>query len=104
METYRYKRCFNKALIFALSAIILIYRNRNAITYPIFMAITLGLLAWDCKSMGKSLIRYQRKNKHQTLLLHCPYAPFHIKMHYLIRRSSFRKRTWNPSAIHLPSS
>ena len=57
METFRYKRCFNKALIFALSAIILIYRNRNAITYPIFMAITLGLLAWDCKSMGKSLIR-----------------------------------------------
>ena len=57
METYRYKRCFNKALIFALSAVILIYRNRNAITYPIFMAITLGLLAWDCKSMGKSLIR-----------------------------------------------
>ncbi|MCR4793421.1 MAG: DUF4173 domain-containing protein [Lachnospiraceae bacterium] len=57
MEQFRYKRCFNKALIWALSAVILIYRNRDAITYPIFMAITLGILAWDCKSMGRSLIR-----------------------------------------------
>ncbi len=57
MEQFRYKRCFNKALIWALSAVILIYRNRDSITYPIFMAITLGILAWDCRSMGKSLIR-----------------------------------------------
>ena len=45
MEQFRYKRCFNKALIWALSAVILIYRNRDSITYPIFMAITLGILA-----------------------------------------------------------
>ena len=57
MEQFRYKRCFNKALIWAVSAVILLYRNRAAITYPVFMAITLGILAWDCKSMGKSLIR-----------------------------------------------
>ena len=57
MEQFRYKRCFNKALIWALSAVILLYRNRAAITYPVFMAITLGILAWDCRSMGRSLIR-----------------------------------------------
>lgn len=57
MEQFRYKRCFNKAIIWALSAVILLYRNRAAITYPVFMAITLGILAWDCRSMGRSLIR-----------------------------------------------
>ena len=57
MEIFRYKRSFKKALLWAALAILFIYRNRASVTYPLFMASTLGILAWDCKSMGKSLIR-----------------------------------------------
>ena len=57
MELFRFKRSFKKALIWAALAILFIYRNRASITYPLFMASTLAILAWDAKSMGKSLIR-----------------------------------------------
>ncbi len=57
MELFRYKRSFKKALLWAAVAILTIYRNRDSITYPIFMLATLGILAWDAKSMGKSLIK-----------------------------------------------
>ena len=57
MEIFRYKRSFKKALLWAALAILFIYRNRASVTYPLFMASTLAILAWDCKSMGKSLIR-----------------------------------------------
>jgi hypothetical protein len=57
MELFRFKRSFKKALLWAALAILLIYRNRASIAYPIFMASTLAILAWDAKSMGKSLIR-----------------------------------------------
>ena len=57
MELFRYKRSFKKALLWAAVAILTIYRNRDSITYPIFMLTTLGILAWDAKSMGKSLIK-----------------------------------------------
>jgi hypothetical protein len=53
----RCRRVLPKALIFAISAVLLLYRNRTSIMYPIFMGISLGLLAWDCKQAGKSLIR-----------------------------------------------
>ena len=57
MEIFRFKRSFKKALLWAALAILFIYRNRASVTYPIFMASTIAILAWDCKSMGKSLIR-----------------------------------------------
>jgi hypothetical protein len=57
MESFRFKRSFKKALLWAAMAVILIYRNRGSIAYPIFMAGTLAILASDCKAMGKSLIR-----------------------------------------------
>ena len=57
MEVFRYKRSFKKALLWAALAILFIYRNRASIAYPFFMASTLAILAWDAKSMGKSLIR-----------------------------------------------
>ena len=52
-----YERVFVKSLIFAVAAVVLLYRNRAAITFPIFTGVLLGLLAWDAKSMGKSLIK-----------------------------------------------
>ena len=57
MELFRYKRSFKKALLWAALAILFIYRNRASIAYPFFMASTLAILAWDAKSMGKSLIK-----------------------------------------------
>lgn len=57
MEVFRYKRSFKKALIWAALAILFIYRNRASVAYPFFMASTLVILAWDAKSMGKSLIK-----------------------------------------------
>ena len=57
MELFRYKRSFKKALIWAAVAIVTIYRNRSSIAYPIFMISTLAILAWDAKTMGKSLIK-----------------------------------------------
>ncbi len=57
IEVYRYNRTFSKAMILALFSIILIYRNRASVCYPLFMLAMLGVLAWDCKDMGKSLIR-----------------------------------------------
>ena len=57
MEVFRYKRSFKKALLWAALAILFIYRNRASIAYPFFMASTLAILAWDAKSMGKSLIK-----------------------------------------------
>ena len=47
MEIFRYKRAFKKSLIWAAVAIIFLYRNRASVTYPLFMASTLGILAWD---------------------------------------------------------
>ena len=57
MELFRYKRSFKKALLWAALAILFIYRNRASIAYPFFMASTLAIIAWDAKTMGKSLIR-----------------------------------------------
>ncbi len=57
MELFRYKRSFKKALLWAIVAIVTIYRNRNSLAYPVFMLSTLAILAWDAKSMGKSLIK-----------------------------------------------
>ena len=53
----RYNRVLPKVLILAILSIILLYRNRGSICYPIFMASMLAVLAWDSKSMGKNLIR-----------------------------------------------
>ena len=52
-----YERVFAKSLIFAVAAVVLLYRNRAAVTFPVFILVLLGLLAWDAKSMGKSLIK-----------------------------------------------
>ena len=52
-----YERVFVKSLIFAVAAVVLLYRNRAAVTFPVFTMVMLGILAWDAKSMGKSLIR-----------------------------------------------
>ena len=70
MEIFRFKRSFKKALLWAALAIILIYRNRGSIMYPVFMASTLAILAWDCKSMGKSLIR-NLEGKFDIKLFYC---------------------------------
>lgn len=70
MEIFRYKRSFNKALLWAALAILFIYRNRASVTYPLFMASTLAILAWDCKSMGKSLIR-NIEGKFDIKLFYC---------------------------------
>ncbi len=70
MEIFRFKRSFKKALLWAALAIILIYRNRGSVMYPIFMASTLAILAWDCKSMGKSLIR-NLEGKFDIKLFYC---------------------------------
>ena len=40
MEIFRFKRSFKKALLWAALAIILIYRNRGSVMYPVFMAST----------------------------------------------------------------
>ncbi|MCR4897013.1 MAG: DUF4173 domain-containing protein [Lachnospiraceae bacterium] len=53
----RCRRVLPKALIFAISAVLLLYRNRTSAMYPVFMGISLGLLARDCKEAGRSLIR-----------------------------------------------
>lgn len=52
-----YERVFAKSLIFAVAAVVLLYRNRAAVTFPVFILVLLGLLAWDAKSLGKSLIK-----------------------------------------------
>ena len=70
MEIFRFKRSFKKALLWAALAIILIYRNRGSVMYPVFMASTLAILAWDCKSMGKSLIR-NLEGKFDIKLFYC---------------------------------
>ena len=70
MEIFRFKRSFKKALLWAALAILLIYRNRGSIMYPIFMASTLAILAWECKSMGKSLIR-NLEGKFDIKLFYC---------------------------------
>ena len=57
IEVFRYKRAYVKAFLISLLTIILLYKNRASICYPVFMVSMLGILAWDCKSMGKSLIR-----------------------------------------------
>ena len=70
MEIFRFKRSFKKALLWAALAILLIYRNRGSIMYPVFMASTLAILAWDCKGMGKSLIR-NLEGKFDIKLFYC---------------------------------
>ncbi|MBO4883042.1 MAG: DUF4173 domain-containing protein [Lachnospiraceae bacterium] len=70
MEIFRYKRSFKKALLWAALAILFIYRNRASVAYPLFMASTLAILAWDCKSMGKSLIR-NLEGKFDIKLFYC---------------------------------
>ena len=52
-----YERVFVKSLILAVAAVVLLYRNRAAVTFPVFTMVMLGILAWDAKSMGKSLIK-----------------------------------------------
>ena len=70
MEIFRFKRSFKKALLWAALAILFIYRNRASVAYPLFMASTLAILAWDCKSMGKSLIR-NIEGKFDIKLFYC---------------------------------
>lgn len=70
MELFRYKRSFKKALIWAAVAIVTIYRNRASIAYPIFMISTLAILAWDAKSMGKSLVK-SIEGKFDIKLFYC---------------------------------
>ena len=52
-----YERVFAKSLIFAVAAVVLLYRNRAAVTFPVFILVLLGILAWDARSLGKSLIK-----------------------------------------------
>lgn len=70
MELFRFNRAFKKALIWAALAILFIYRNRASVAYPIFMASTLAILAWDAKSMGKSLIK-NIEGKFDIKLFYC---------------------------------